>query len=124
MNINCATVQEAVEYLKKNLSNEDIEDISRKDERNMMASYHHSLGRWIRNTMGLWGGNKSLKLDCIKVMQDSQPEKVEEYSEHWEDLGESDFDYRNPECKWIHPDDASSVILKALWKNLHELPEG
>ena len=53
-----------------------------------LAMFHLSLGNYIRNEFGLWGSNKELLRDCFP--QNSEP----------------------------HPDDASSVIIKSLWKVL------
>ena len=48
------TLPECFVALQNVLSYEDVEKIKNGTE-NAMVGYHHSLGRWIRNTWGLWG---------------------------------------------------------------------
>ena len=56
-----------------------------------LAGLHVGLGVWIRNNLGLWRGNDKL-MDCI---------------------GEGDSS--------MHPDDASMVIIGAMWERLREM---
>jgi hypothetical protein len=53
-----------------------------------LATLHMTLGNYIRNEFGLWGNNKELLRDCVS------------------------------EGSKQNPDDASSVIIKSLWKSL------
>jgi hypothetical protein len=53
-----------------------------------LATLHMTLGNYIRNEFGLWRNNKELLRDCL------------------------------PESSEQKADDASSVIIKALWKSL------
>jgi hypothetical protein len=53
-----------------------------------LAMFHHGLGNYIRNEFGLWKDNEELLRDCL------------------------------PGAKDPKPDDASSVIIKALWRSL------
>ncbi|MQM31490.1 MAG: hypothetical protein CRU78_13590 [Candidatus Accumulibacter phosphatis] len=55
-----------------------------------LIGLHFGLGTWIRNNLGLWKGNDQL----MRAIGDS---------------GES-----------IHPDDASMVIIEAVWRRLRE----
>lgn len=56
-----------------------------------IIKHHFSLGAFIRNEFGLWKGNRELLEACCG-----------------KGLG-------------IHPDDASSVIIEALWKRLQAI---
>lgn len=56
-----------------------------------LVGLHFSLGLWIRNNFGLWQGNQ-------KLMQT--------------------IEQQNP---GIHPDDASMVIIEAVWDRLQEM---
>lgn len=63
--------------------------------------FHFGLGRWIRNNFGLWQENKPLLADCtVYALQD--PDLVAWMKENKTDQ--------------VHPDDASSMILKELIK--------
>lgn len=118
--IEAQTVKEAVEYLRKDLSQKDIELIAKGTKKDM-NKYHHTLGQWVRNNMGLWRDNESLKLDCIRVMREQYPDMAEIFSNHWRtvlDDQNNDYDYVNEDCSSIHPDDASSLILNMLWEDL------
>lgn len=56
-----------------------------------LIGLHMGLGAWIRNNLGLWKGNDQLM----------------------QAIGEGDGS--------IHPDDASMVIIKAVWERLREM---
>ena len=53
-----------------------------------LDKFHLTLGSYIRNEFGMWINNEELLKDCF------------------------------PEGSKQNPDDASSVIIKALWKSL------
>ena len=53
-----------------------------------LAMLHFIFGNYVRNEFGLWTGNQELLRDCLS------------------------------EANEPNPDDASSVIIKALWKSL------
>ena len=55
-----------------------------------LFNLHFGLGQWIRNNLGLWQPDSAL----MKAIQAQTPE--------------------------IHPDDASTVIIEALWHRLQE----
>ena len=55
-----------------------------------LFNLHFGLGQWIRNNLGLWQANSAL----MKSIQAPPP--------------------------GIHPDDASTVIIEALWHRLQE----
>lgn len=57
-----------------------------------LPNLHFSLGAYIRNELGLWSGNEALLESC------------RQYS------GKSD----------LHEDNASSVIIQALWERLQD----
>jgi len=59
------------------------------------------LGLWIRNTYGLWRGNRELLADCARLG----------------DPGDGSPEGAHPR---IDPDHASSLILGAAWDRLQE----
>jgi hypothetical protein len=58
-----------------------------------LIGLHMSLGAWIRNNLGLWKGNDRL---MMAVRDGDQP---------------------------MHPDDASTAIVEAVWERLREMLE-
>jgi len=50
------TLDECFSYIEKKLSKEDITSFKNMDE-NSLAILHHTLGRQIRNDLGLWAGS-------------------------------------------------------------------
>lgn len=58
-----STVEEAANLLIRDLPEEDKLEVvtKRKDD---LIMYHHGWGTSIRNSFGLWGGNKKLLKDC------------------------------------------------------------
>jgi hypothetical protein len=91
------TIPEAVEQLLGELSAETAGDIAHLPE-DALISLHFGLGQYIRNRYGLWQGNEALLADCAAVSGRS-----------------GDVSWL-----WIDPDDASSVILTALWRRLQD----
>ncbi len=75
------TVEEAIEFLDKELDKEDKEFLIKHGA----VSVHHSLGRWIRNNWGLW---KSSELKGLLMEKGySEPDEmsnyiIEEYIKH------------------------------------------
>jgi len=104
MEINCLNVEGAVIYLKTVLSKEELATISKGSKKDMI-NYHHGLGTVIRNSMGLWGDNDTLKEDCLRILQKTHPERISAI---------------NDSNDIIHADDASGVILDALWEDLQK----
>lgn len=80
------TVEEAVGVVIATLSDEEKCAISAMSESELIG-LHMGLGAWIRNSLGLWSGNRSLL----------------------ESTGEP------------NADDASMVIIEALWERLREM---
>jgi len=92
------TVEEAVEQLMSSMSEEDKERLRNMPEEDLIL-LHMGLGLEIRNTLGLGQGNKELLESCgLRSMPDSA------------------YDDFLP--MQVHPDDASGVIVEALWKAL------
>jgi len=58
----------------------------RAKKKSELIEYHFSWGMGIRNSFGLWSGNRSLLADCHAY----------------------------------HPDDASRVIIEAVWQELQK----
>jgi hypothetical protein len=82
------TIDEAVDKLLELIPKMDQLHLKDTPE-NELIMYHFSLGMYIRNQFGLWKENKELLRSCA---------------------GKG----RN----FIDPDDASMVIIEALWKRL------
>lgn len=80
------TVGEAADQVISRLDEESLSRLRGMDEAELVA-LHFGLGMWIRNTFGLWSGNKALLEDCAS---DGEP---------------GCFD----------PDEASMVILREVW---------
>ena len=85
------SVEEAVDLLIENLSIREKYKIAKMSQ-NDLPGLHFSLGLGIRNEFGLWAGNKDLLESCASL------------------VGQ----------EIIHPDDASALIIKELWKKLQE----
>jgi hypothetical protein len=85
------TVYEAVEFLLTYLTLKDQTKIGNMSEDDL-NNLHFSLGTYIRNNFGLWGGDGRLMDDCRRLTGNL----------------------------FLHEDDASSIIIKELWKRLRE----
>ena len=85
------SVEEAVDLLIDKLSIREKYQIAKMTQDDL-AGLHFSLGLGIRNEFGLWAGNKDLLESCASL------------------VGQ----------EIIHPDDASALIIKELWKKLRE----
>lgn len=81
------SVQEAVDRLHANISLNDEIRLAATLTEEVLADFHFSIGPHIRNEFGLWSGNDALLESCRIV------------------AGKQD----------LHVDDASLVIIKALW---------
>jgi hypothetical protein len=94
------TVEEVVNRLLEHMPKADKEELRAMEERDLIM-LHFGFGASVRNRFGLWAENKALLADCARV---SHPEEQE------------------LELPWVfmHPDDASSVIVEALWRRLQE----
>jgi hypothetical protein len=77
------TVDDAVTKILAQMSESDKAAVKTK-KKSELIQYHMSWGMGIRNSFGLWGGNRSLLADCHAY----------------------------------HPDDASMVIMEAVWQKL------
>ena len=56
-------LEEAIEYLNNELSQEDKDYLIK----NGAISVHHSLGLWIRNNWNLWNGESEIKENLYKL---------------------------------------------------------
>jgi hypothetical protein len=92
------TVQEAVECLLQTLGPAEKEAIVEKPEAELI-DLHFGLGTRIRNEFGLWQGNHALRLDCQRI--------------RFKDMANI-----SDGLLVIHLDDASMVIIRALWSRL------
>jgi hypothetical protein len=84
------SVQEAVDRLHATISLNDEILLAATLTEEDLTDFHFSLGHHIRNEFGLWSGNEALLESCRIT------------------AGKQD----------LHVDDASSVIIKALWVRL------
>ncbi len=85
------TVEEAVDYLQTNMPlNYEIQLITMNKED--LFNLHFSLGTYVRSTLGLWSGNEKLIESCCLLSGHEN----------------------------MHADDASMVIIDALWKKLQD----
>lgn len=91
------TVSEAVDRLLSGMSPAGREEFAGLSEDNLIM-LHFGMGMGIRNQFGLWEGNDALLGDCAAAKGLSG------------------------EFSWLsmHPDDASTIILTALWRGLQE----
>lgn len=87
------TISEAVNKLLSDLPLETRHQIMNSSEERLV-NFHFGLGVGIRNEFGLWEKNSKLLEDCKKISG-------------------------NP---GLHVDDASEIIIKALWERLKEFP--
>jgi hypothetical protein len=85
------TVDHAVDIIIKDMTLFDKTSIARMEEHELV-DLHQSLGSYIRNTFGLCSGNQALLLDCRNKLTKNN----------------------------IHDDEASSFIIKEVWKQLRE----
>jgi len=89
------TLEEAIEWLNNNITEEDKDRIAECDTvSSMIGLTHMSLGLWIRNNFGLWEGNDKLIEDLLSYHTDKM------------------FDCQG--------DDASGIILDEFWNRLRE----
>jgi len=105
------TVKEAVRQLKDEMSAEDKEYFKKYSQKDLVPSFHDNFGRGIRNRFGLWGDDRTLLEDCYRVHKEEYPEDFK-YTE--------DFYGMDPISEGLpYADEASSVIMKELWKDLN-----
>ena len=83
------SVKEAVDRLYAEISLNDEILLASMTEADL-PDFHFSLGHHIRNEFGLWSGNDAL-LESCRIIAGKQ---------------------------YLHVDDASSIIIKALWVRL------
>jgi hypothetical protein len=85
------TVDEAVERLTTELSLKDKTTISNMAATEL-STLHFNLGEYIRNEFGLWSGNQDLMASLSFMVKRGN----------------------------VHQDEASSIIIRELWKRLRE----
>ena len=93
-----ATVAEAVERLLVVLEPEALATVAGTDE-NELFNLHFGLGLWIRNAWLWHKRNPALLADCARIKWAGRLELPEGFTA-------------------IHPDDASGIIIRALWERL------
>ena len=95
------TVIEAVERLESEMMEPNL-NVLKSTPRDKLDILHLTLGVWIRDNFGLGTGeNEKLLYSCAE---------------------NSDTDYVYPDIgmAFMHPDDASMIIIQALWERLNE----
>ena len=85
------TVEEAINSLIKGLSLKDKATIAYMKE-SELSTLHSNLGKYIRHQFGLWTGNDDLMKSCCLIAARIN----------------------------VDQDEASSIIIKELWKRLRE----
>lgn len=88
------TVSDAVQQLISALSEQNKADIKNTPE-DELIDHHLGLGLWIRNNFGLWSHNQALLDSCKLVAGHHQSQSME-------------------------PDEASRIIVEALWETLQK----
>jgi len=89
------TLQDAVDRLALMLSQAEKEEVAAMTETDLIG-LHFGLGMRIRNEFGLWHDNRDLLMDCQRIK--------------YRDAADSYLS--------IDPDDASVMIIWALWTRL------
>ena len=90
------TIEEAVETMLQNTNKKDREVISKMKEEDLCL-IHHGFGTCVRNNFKMWDPESKLVQACAKR--------------------DSSIKHRS---RYVHPDDASGVIIKAFWEKLNE----
>lgn len=106
-------LEEAIDFIIKQNRKEDNDEVKKMTENNFIVSTHHSLGRFLRNTWGLWyqdteisrwftdtlqinhaDDRSSIILCSVHRRLNGLPleleEQVEKYRKHWEKAGYKD----------------------------------
>ena len=100
--VKIATVAQAVQDLISKLDEASKTELKGLTDSRQLVAYHHGFGTGIRNNYGLWKGNKRLLNDCKRIATKKQ------------------MVLTPVEDDLIHPDDASHIIMVALWEKLRE----
>lgn len=96
------SVEQAVDWLIAMMEPEQKIQVAELTKENLV-DLQYGLGAAIRNEFGLWSDNQDLLDDCLLLTHSPL---------YARDAGDS-------AVVRIHPDDASIVILEALWDRLH-----
>ena len=88
------TVDEAVDRLLQGLSDKDKETVRSTPKENLIQ-FHFGWGMGIRNAYWLWQGNEALLKSCAEMRYGP-----------------------GSDAMFMHPDDASGVIIEAVWQRL------
>jgi hypothetical protein len=92
------TIAEAVDRLLLTLSQDEKGEIAAMPEGDLL-NLHFGLGTSVRNKFGLWRENHTLLKECQKIRFEGRVDVPDGLI-------------------LIDPDDASTIIIKALWGNL------
>ena len=104
------TMDEAIAYVIRDVGEQIIKERSRGiTAESLGGQMHHSYGRHLRNTLGLWSDDSA---DLKESIWDSLPEeKQKHYREWWRGKGDH-------EGRTMHADDASSEIIEAALRRI------
>ena len=90
------TVAEAADKVLSELSEED-KKVVRETPGERLFELYFGLGTFVRNSCGLWAGNEDLIEACARGRHPGKDE---------------------PPYLYMHPDDASAVIVEEVWRKL------
>ena len=92
------TVHEAAQRALGEMDDAKKQRLASLTEHDLIEQEHFGIGLWVRNTFGLADGSNHVLLeDCAKTLHPNQKHAT----------------------VMFHPDDASSVILAHIWKQLN-----
>lgn len=105
------SVKKVVAFLVNALTLERKNEIKNCETEDLI-SYHHNLGKHIRNEFGLWGKNDRLLKDCLRIQRTRYVADYRSCREYYK--------RNNVAIKTMHPDDASMVVLQELKRKLQK----
>ena len=105
------TIEDAVATLVSLMDDDDLKAIKAHPNSDAMIQYHHTLGRQVRNSFGLWQGNQALLDACGESHPDDASGKILEAL--WEHLQDAD---REP-CE-VNADGDGMEDIKAVYDRL------
>ncbi len=83
------TIVDAINTIINN-GNCDYENLKafKETKKEDLITFHHSLGRSIRNNFGLWGNNDKLKKEISDIIKSQHPDDMSQYliKETWNKL--------------------------------------
>lgn len=93
-------LDEAIDWLKKKLSEEELDAVRSMTEKDFAARNHFGLGRWMRNNFLLWA----------HIAQDEKEHQYSPLGAYFVKLGIN------------HPDDMTGIIMDSFWRHVQDQP--